>query len=68
MGVEYFRADADQDLRTDADRPSLFGHAFDGPMPGHEPGMPVHDDLHVWLFRANPDGQLAAWNPRVSCR
>jgi hypothetical protein len=66
--VEYFVADADQDLATDEDRPSLFGrYAFDGPMEGHEPGMPVHYDLHVWLYKHNPAGQLAAWNPRVSC-
>lgn len=65
--VEYFQADADQDLATDDDRPSLFGTAFDGPMPGHEPGMPVHYDLHVWLGVRNPDGMFAAWNPDVSC-
>jgi len=33
------------------------------PMP-----VPVHYDLHVWLYRENPDGMLAAFNPDVSCR
>jgi hypothetical protein len=65
--VEYFQADADGDLATDPDRPSLFGMPFDGPMLGHEPGMPVHYDLHVWLYRHNPAGQFAMWNPRVHC-
>jgi hypothetical protein len=65
--IEYFRADADQDLATDRDRPSLFGMPFDGPMLGHEPGMPVHYDLHVWLYRHNPAGRFAMWNPRVRC-
>lgn len=66
--VEYFVADADQDLTTTGDRTSLFGkYAFDGPMEGHEPGMPRHYDLHVWLYRHNPAGQLAAWNPTVKC-
>jgi hypothetical protein len=65
--VEYFQADADQDLDTDDDRPSLFGLPFDGPMHGHEPGMPKHYDLHVWLYRHNPAGLFAAWNPRVDC-
>lgn len=65
--VEYFAPDADQDLSTDSDRPSLFGNAFEGPMPGHEPGMPVHYDLHVWVYTDNPAGQLAAWNPNVTC-
>jgi hypothetical protein len=65
--VEYFQADADQDLATDPDRPYLFGLPFDGPMLGHEPGMPIHYDLHVWLYRHNPAGLLASWNPRVHC-
>ena len=65
--VEYFQAGADQDLATDPDRPYLFGLPFDGPMLGHEPGMPVHYDLHVWLYRHNPAGMFAAWNPRVHC-
>ncbi|MGB2571822.1 hypothetical protein ACPFP2_25710 [Micromonospora citrea] len=66
-GVEYMSVDADQDLATDDDRPTLYGVPFDGPMPGHEPGMPVHYDLHVWLWLDNPDGMFAVWNPRLSC-
>ena len=49
--VEYFTVDADQDLHTNEDRPTLFGVPFDGPMLGHSPGMPIHYDLHVWLDR-----------------
>ncbi len=67
VGVEYLVADADQDLATDGDRPTLMGHAFDGPMPGHEPGMPVHYDLHAWVYQRNPAGELAPWNPAVRC-
>lgn len=66
-GIEYWKRDADQNLSTDADRPSLFGRPFSGPMPGHSPVMPVHYDLHVWLFRPNPSGLFADWNPNVSC-
>jgi hypothetical protein len=65
--AEWFQPDADQDLSTDGDRPSLGGVPFDGPMPGHGPGMPVHYDLHAWLLKANPDGLFAAFNPQVSC-
>ena len=65
--VEWFQVDADQDLTTDADRPSLFGRPFDGPMAGHEEGMPVHYDLHAWVFRPNPAGVFASYNPKVSC-
>jgi len=66
-GVEYVKVDADQDLGTDDDRPVLFGRPFAGPMPGHGPGMPIHYDLHVWVWRSNPSGTFAEWNPRVSC-
>jgi len=68
VGVEWFVADADQDPATDDDRPSILGHAFDGPMPGHEPGMPVHYDLHAWVWRDNPRGVFAPWNPKVHCK
>lgn len=68
IGVEYFVADADQNLATDDDRPSTLGGVpLDGPMPGHEEGMPVHYDLHVWLFEKNPDGMFAPFNPKVGC-
>jgi hypothetical protein len=65
--VEYFQVDGDQDLATDGDRPWLFDVPFDGPMLGHNPVMPIHYDLHVWLYRHNPAGIFAMWNPRVSC-
>jgi hypothetical protein len=65
--LEYFQADADQDLATDDDRPFLFDLPFDGPMLGHDPQMPIHYDLHVWLYRHNPAGMFAMWNPRVRC-
>lgn len=67
VAVEYFVVDADQNLATDGDRPTLMGNPFEGPMPGHEPGMPIHYDLHAWVYKHNPAGDLAAWNPRVSC-
>ena len=67
VGVEYLVVDADQDLATDADRPDLFGVPFKGPMGGHEPGMPVHYDLHAWIFKGNPDGVFADFNPKVRC-
>jgi len=71
--LEFFRADADQNLKTDDDRPTLFGHPFNGPMPGHPmppglPPMPIHYDLHVWLYQSNPSGELSTTNPEVDCR
>lgn len=47
--------------------PSLFGHTFDGPMAGHNPQMPWHYDLHVWVFEQNPSGTFAPFNPAIAC-
>lgn len=60
--VEYFIAAA-----AAPDGASVLGRTFDGPMEGHAPGMPVHYDLHVWLWKHNPAGMTAQWNPSLSC-
>ena len=62
VAVEYFVAE-------DAvrERPSVLGMPFDGPMDGHEPGMPRHYDLHLWLWAHNPAGVATAFNPALSC-
>ncbi len=67
VAVEYWKRDADQLLFTSGDRPVLFGRGFDGPMPGHNATMPVHYDLHVWLYKENPSGMFAPFNPDVVC-
>ena len=67
VGVEYWVADADGDLGTSDDRQSVLGQPLDGPMPGHNPTRPVHYDLHVWLWKSNPTGFFAPFNPTLSC-
>lgn len=67
VGAEWIVVDRDQDLATDDDRPAVFGHDFDGPMPGHSSGMPIHYDLHAWAWTANPDGGFATWNHSITC-
>ncbi|GAB2485280.1 hypothetical protein [Nocardiopsis aegyptia] len=67
VAAEYYYVDADQDVTTDEDRPSLFGQPFDGPDPGQAPGLPVNYTLHVWFWQDNPDGLFSAWNPAGSC-
>ena len=62
VAVEYFRNAGDGAMA-----PSLYGHTFDGPMPGHHPGMGTHYDLHVWVWQDNPAGTFAQFNPDVSC-
>jgi hypothetical protein len=61
VAVEYFQANVGQA------HPAIMGQPFDGPMPGHEPGMPEHYDLHFWIWQPNPSGVFAPWNPSVSC-
>ena len=62
VGVEYWQAAAGR-----SQAPAILDQPFDGPMPGHAPGMPEHFDLHVWLWEKNPNGLFAAWNPALSC-
>lgn len=67
VGVEWLQWDADQDLSTAEDRPELRGLPFDGPMPGHGGDMPIHYDLHLFVWKDNPNGTADNDNPRVNC-
>ena len=67
VGVEYMKIDDDQNINTDYDRPSLFGQPFNGPMEGHNDHMPIHYDLHVWLWADNPAGLFTPFNSSLSC-
>ena len=62
VALEYFEA-ASQTTTS----PTLFGQTFQGPMAGHHPGMPEHYDLHVWVWKPNPSGMFAQFNPNVHC-
>ena len=51
--------------------PTVFGKALQGPMEGHAPLMPPgfhHYDLHVWLWKNNPEGVFSPTNPAVRCQ
>ncbi|MFJ6798565.1 hypothetical protein [Streptomyces sp. NPDC091268] len=48
--------------------PDMFGAAFNGPIPGKFPGQPDHYTLRVWLWKENPSGRFALYNPDVRCR
>lgn len=59
VGLEYlvpFGA-----LPATADPPELLGQHFHA---NHEAGVWA---LHLWLWRHNPNGLFADWNPNVSC-
>ncbi|HMA25247.1 MAG TPA: hypothetical protein VKP00_14660, partial [Gemmatimonadaceae bacterium] len=50
--------------------PTVLGHKLMGPMEGHAPIMPAelhHWDLHVWLWKNNPNGMFSPTNSAVKC-
>ena len=50
--------------------PTIFGTKLDGPMEGHAPVLPAdlhHWDLHVWLWKANPNGLMSPTNSTIQC-
>jgi hypothetical protein len=50
--------------------PTIFGRTLEGPMEGHAPVMPAelhHWDLHVWLWKDNPDGMFSSTNSAMKC-
>jgi len=50
--------------------PTILGHELMGPMEGHAPIIPAelhHWDLHVWLYKDNPNGMFSPTNSAVKC-
>ena len=50
--------------------PTIFGTKLDGPMEGHAPLLPAglhHWDLHVWLWKPNPNGLMHSTNSTIKC-
>jgi len=48
--------------------PHLFGRRLDYTPAGNRFGLPAFWSLHAWIWKRNPAGTLAPWNPQVSCR
>ena len=66
VGVEYLVFAAAWDA-ANATPPTLAGEPFmlmSGPT-AH--GFAPHYELHVWLWRNNPNGMFNPWNPAVTC-
>jgi len=57
IGVEYITEPGNPDI----DAPTLFGEKF------HWNPMQGFWALHVWIWKNNPSGMFADWNPNVSC-
>lgn len=47
--------------------PELFSQTFNITPVGNRFGLPAFYSLHVWLFKHNPAGMFATWNPNVTC-
>jgi hypothetical protein len=70
LGIEYFQGIGAPDTPIPDPAPPaavILGRPLDGPMEAHEPGQPPHYDLHAWVWKANPSGIFAPFNPNVSC-
>ncbi len=52
---------------THSTRPSLFGQRFDLTRSPNRYDLPPFYSLHAWVWKYNPDGMFARWNPKVSC-
>ena len=47
--------------------PALFDHAFNLTPAGNRFGLPAFYSLHAWIWKHNPAGMFAMWNPKVHC-
>ena len=47
--------------------PMLFGQEFNFTNAPNRYGLPPFYSLHVWLWKDNPAGTFAMWNPTVHC-
>ncbi len=64
VGVEWVKLDADGDAGT-VETISVLGQRLHGPMT--HPGVPLHYDLHAWIWHGNPDGLFNDTNRKVTC-
>jgi hypothetical protein len=57
----------DQAHGKNAPRPRLYGHRFNITYAPNRYGLPTFYSLHAWIWKHNPAGMFAMWNPRVRC-
>jgi hypothetical protein len=71
VAIEFYTS---QEAWGPGAKPKLFGVDFD--TMADDPSTPAvdeghmftpHYDLHVWIWRENPKGTFAQWNPAVTC-
>ncbi len=66
VAVEYVVLKAAWDANHSSP-PTLFGQQFNFTAAGNRFGLPDFYSLHVWVWKHNPAGTFAMWNPNVHC-
>ena len=64
--LEYVVIQAAWDA-THSTPPTLFGQTFMLNSADNRFGLPAFYALHTWVWKSNPSGTFASWNPRVHC-
>ena len=67
VALEYVVFKADWDAAHPGTMPHLFGQMFMETGSPNRYDIPAFYALHVWLWKPNPSGLFAPFNPRVSC-
>ena len=69
VALEYvvLRKDWERSHGANAHRPWLYGHRFNLTHAGNRYGLPPFYSLHAWIWKDNPAGRFAMWNPDVQC-
>ncbi len=67
VGVEYVVIQDAWHDKYGPGTPRVLGREMETVAAGNRYGLPAFYELHVWLYKYNPSGFFADWNPRVSC-
>jgi hypothetical protein len=67
VALEYIVFQAGWDAEHAAS-PMLFGRSFDLTSAPNRFGIPAFYSLHAWIWKRNPAGTFAMFNPKVTCR
>lgn len=68
VAVEYIVLKADWELAHPGTTPRLYDKALTLVTAPNAYELPDFYEIHLWLWKRNPLGLFADWNPRVSCR
>lgn len=68
VAVEYIVLKADWEKAHPGTTPRLYDKSLALVTAPNAYELPDFYELHLWLWKSNPLGLFADWNPRVSCR